>query len=42
MLTEDRRLRAFENRALWRVFEPKRDKITGEWRRIHNMEIYAL
>jgi hypothetical protein len=25
-----------------RIFEPKRDEITGEWRRLHNKELYAL
>jgi hypothetical protein len=32
----------FENRALRRIFGPKRDEVTGEWRRLHNEEIYAL
>ena len=32
-LREDRRLRVLENRALRRIFEPKRDKVTGEWRK---------
>ena len=31
-LTEERRLRVFENRVLRRVFGPKRDEVTGEWR----------
>jgi hypothetical protein len=25
-----------------RVFEPKRDEVTGEWRKLHNKELYAL
>jgi hypothetical protein len=29
-------LRFFENRELRRIFGPKRDEITGEWRRLHN------
>jgi len=37
-LREERRLRAFENRVLRRVFGPKRDEITGEWRKLHNEE----
>jgi hypothetical protein len=44
-LREERRLRAFENRVLRRVFEPKRDKVTGEWRKLHNEEqndLYSL
>jgi hypothetical protein len=32
-LREERRLRVFENRVLWRVFGPKRDEVTGEWRK---------
>jgi hypothetical protein len=31
-------LRVFENRVLRRIFGPKRDKITGEWRKLHNEE----
>jgi hypothetical protein len=32
-LREEHRLRMFENRMLRRIFGPKRDKVTGEWRR---------
>jgi hypothetical protein len=32
----------FENRVLRRIFGPKRDEMTGEWRRLHNEELYAL
>jgi hypothetical protein len=32
----------FENRVLRRIFGPKRDEVTGEWRRLHNGELYAL
>jgi len=35
-LREERKLRVFENRVLRRVFGPKRDDVTGEWRRLHN------
>jgi len=35
-LREERRLRLFENRALRRTFGPKRDEVTGEWRKLHN------
>ena len=44
-LREERRLRAFENMVLRRVFGPKRDEVTGEWRKLHNEElrdIYSL
>jgi hypothetical protein len=36
------RLRVFENRMLRRIFGRKRDEVTGEWRRLHNKELYAL
>jgi hypothetical protein len=36
------RLRVFENGVLRRIFLPKRDEVTGEWRRLHNKELYAL
>jgi hypothetical protein len=35
-------MRVFENRVLRRIFGPKRDEVTGEWRRLHNEELYAL
>ena len=41
-LREERRLRVFENRVLRRVFGPKRDKVTGEWRKLHNEEFRDL
>jgi hypothetical protein len=44
-LREERRLRVFENRVLRRVFGPKRDEVTGEWRKLHNEEqnyLYSL
>ena len=34
-LREERRLRVFENRVLRRVFGPRRDEVTGEWRKLH-------
>jgi len=40
-LREERRLRVFENRVL-RIFEPKRDEVTGEWRKLHNGELNDL
>jgi len=36
ILREERRLRVFENRVLRRIFGPKRDEVTGEWRKLHN------
>ena len=41
-LREERRLRVFENRVLRRVFGPKRDEVTGEWRKLHNEELSDL
>jgi hypothetical protein len=41
-LREECRLRVFENRVLRRIFGPKGDEVTGEWRRLHNKELYAL
>jgi hypothetical protein len=37
--TEKRRLRAFENRVLRRIFGPTRDEVTGVWRKIHKDEL---
>ena len=37
-LREERRLRMFENRVLRRIFGPKRDEVTGEWRKLQNVE----
>ena len=41
-LREERRLRVFENMVLRRIFGPRRDEVTGEWRRMHNEEINDL
>jgi len=41
-LREERRLRVFENRALRRIFGPKMDEVTGEWRKLHNEELNDL
>jgi len=41
-LREERRLRVFENRVLRKVFGPKRDKVTGEWRKLHNEALNNL
>jgi hypothetical protein len=38
-LREECRLRVFENKVLRRIFGPKRDKATVEWRRLHNKEL---
>ena len=41
-LREERRLRVCENRVLRRVFGPKRDEVTGEWRKLHKEELRDL
>jgi len=41
-LREERKLRVFENMVLMRIFGPRRDEITGEWRRLHNEELNDL
>ena len=41
-LREERKLRVFENMILRRIFGPRRDEVTGEWRRLHNEELNDL
>ena len=41
-LRQEHRLRVFENRALRRIFGPKREGVTGEWRKLHNEELNDL
>jgi hypothetical protein len=41
-LRKEYRLRVFENKVLRRIFGPKSYEVTGEWRRLHNKELYAL
>jgi hypothetical protein len=35
-------LRVFVNRVMRRIFGPKRDEVTGEWRKLHNEELHNL
>jgi len=42
ILREERRLRLFEKRVLRGIFEPKRDEVTGDWRKLHNEELNDL
>jgi len=42
ILREKRRLGLFENRVLRRISGPKRDEVTGEWRKLHNEELNDL
>jgi hypothetical protein len=39
-LREEHRLRVFENGVLRSIFGPKRDEVTGEWRKLHNGELH--
>jgi len=41
-LQEEKKLRVFENMVLRRIFGPRRDEVTGEWRRLHNEELNDL
>ena len=41
-LREEHRLRVFENRVLRSIFGPRRDGVTGEWRKLHNEELNDL
>jgi hypothetical protein len=38
-LREEHRLRVFEDRVLRRIFGPKRDGVTGEWKKLHNEKL---
>jgi hypothetical protein len=41
-LREEHRLRVFENRVLRRIYGPKRDEVTREWRKLHNEDLHNL
>ena len=41
-LRQENRLKVFENKLLRRIFGPKTDEVTVEWRRLHNEELYEL
>jgi hypothetical protein len=41
-LREERRLRVFEYKVLRRIFGPKRDEVTGEWRKLQSEELRDL
>jgi hypothetical protein len=42
ILSEEHWLRVLENRVLRKLFESKKDEVTGEWRRLHNEELNDL
>jgi hypothetical protein len=39
---EEHRVRVFEKRVLRIIFGPKRDEVTGEWKKLHSEELYIL
>jgi hypothetical protein len=41
-MKEEHKVRAFENRMLGKIFGPRRDEVTGQWRRLHNGELNNL
>jgi uncharacterized membrane protein len=41
-IEKEHRLRVFEKRVLRRIFGPKRDEVTGDWRKLHNEELHNL
>jgi hypothetical protein len=41
-LREGYKVRVFKNRVLRRIFGPKRDEVTGEWRKLHNEQLHNL
>jgi hypothetical protein len=41
-LREEHRLKVFENRVLRKIFGPKRDDVTGDWRKPHSKELHNL
>jgi hypothetical protein len=42
LVNEEHRLRVSENMVLRRIFGPKGDEVTGEWRKLHNGELRNL
>jgi hypothetical protein len=42
ILREEHRLRVFENRVVRRIFGPKRDEVTGGWRKLHSEELHNI
>jgi hypothetical protein len=41
-VTEENRLRVYQNRVLRRIYGPKREEVAGSWRRLHNEELHNL
>jgi hypothetical protein len=42
VLREEHGVRVFENRVLRRIFGPKREEVTRDWRKLHNEELHNL
>jgi hypothetical protein len=40
ILREEHTLRVFENRVLRRIFGPRNDEVTGDWKKLHNEELH--
>jgi hypothetical protein len=38
-LREERRVRVFENTVLRRIFDPRRDEVSGDWKKLHNEKL---
>jgi hypothetical protein len=41
-VSDEHKLKVFDNRVLRRIFEPKRDGVTGGWRKLHNEELHYV
>jgi hypothetical protein len=41
-LRDEHRMRMFENRVLWKIFGPRRDGVTEDWKRLQKKELYVL
>jgi hypothetical protein len=41
-LREEHRLKVFDNRVLRKIFGPKKDEVTGDWRELHNEKLHDL
>jgi hypothetical protein len=41
-MREEHRLRVFENRVLRTIFRPKREEVTGGWRKLHNKDLHNM
>jgi hypothetical protein len=42
LLRKEDGVRVFENRVLRRIFGPRKNEVTGDWKKLHNEELYRL